>query len=120
MAGFVRCLGVPLPSRDSTPTIYRRNKGMGGTSRSDTDTLPNLLALDPIVHNGGPGSVHDRRIASEANGWLVPKLSVFVLSTIPAAVWVGPGLRRYVLLTDQGGYVEVTGVVPARMNEFGW
>lgn len=111
--------GWPL-DQDTFDAHHRRNKGMGGTYRLDTDTLPNLLALHPRVHNGGPGSVHDRRVASEANGWLVPKLSAFVLSTIPVAVWAGPGARRYVLLTDRGGYVDVTGVVPASMNEFGW
>lgn len=46
---------------------------MGGTSRLDTDDLDNLIALDPVVHNGGPASVHGRRTWSEERGYLLPK-----------------------------------------------
>lgn len=52
---------------------HRRNKGMGGTSRPNTDALYNLLALDPEIHNGGPQSVHGRREWAERNGFLIPK-----------------------------------------------
>lgn len=64
--------GLPLDP-DTFDAHHRRNKGMGGTSRPDTDTLPNLLALDPDVHNGGPDSVHGRRVWSHDRGYLIPK-----------------------------------------------
>lgn len=46
---------------------------MGGTYRLDTDTLVNLIALDPDVHNGGPASVHGRPAWSRERGYLLPK-----------------------------------------------
>lgn len=52
---------------------HRRNKGMGGTSRQDRDAIWNLLALDPVVHNGGPQSVHGRRKWAEDRGFMIPK-----------------------------------------------
>lgn len=70
--GFCEVSGIPLDP-DSFDAHHRRNKGMGGTGRLDTDTLPNLLALDPVVHNLGPNSVHGRRTWSDAKGYLVPK-----------------------------------------------
>lgn len=64
--------GQPL-DYDTFDMHHRRNKGMGGTSRDDVDELWNLLALDPVVHNGGPESVHGRRTWSHHRGYLVPK-----------------------------------------------
>lgn len=64
--------GVPLDP-DTFDVHHRRNKGMGGTSRPNVDALPNLLMTDPVVHNGGPQSVHGRRDWSEEFGYLVPK-----------------------------------------------
>lgn len=52
---------------------HRRNKGMGGTSRPDRDAVWNLLALDPVIHNGGPQSVHGRRKWAQDRGFLIPK-----------------------------------------------
>jgi hypothetical protein len=81
---------------------HRRNKGMGGTSRPDRDSLPNLLALDPLVHNGGPRSVHARRQAAQERGLLVPK-HVDEVITWPVELWSG----RWVLLTEDGRYLDV-------------
>lgn len=74
---------------------------MGGTSRPDTDTLSNLLALDPDVHNGGPLSVHGRRGWSEERGYLIPK-------DAPLAVEWPVLLReqRWVFLATSGRYVS--------------
>jgi len=98
--GLCEVSGKPLD-----PTTFdahhRRNKGMGGTYREDTDTLPNLLALDPIVHNGGPGSVHaDRNGVSGPRGWLVSKLSSEPLDLAPVLVALSPMIRQWVLLVD--------------------
>jgi hypothetical protein len=92
--------GKPLDI-DTFDAHHRRNKGMGGTSRPDTDTLPNLLALDPIVHNGGPGSVHADRPRSEAYGWLVPKLSTDALHMRRALLYTGGGWQ-WCLLAENG------------------
>jgi hypothetical protein len=70
--GLCEASGVPLDP-DTFDVHHRRNKGMGGTSRPDRDAVWNLLALDPLVHNGGPQSVHGRRKWAEDRGFLVPK-----------------------------------------------
>lgn len=70
--GRCEATGTPLDP-ETFDAHHRRNRGMGGTSRPDVDDLDNLLALDPIVHNGGPESVHARRPWSTARGYLVPK-----------------------------------------------
>lgn len=64
--------GQPLRLADFD-AHHRRNKGMGGTSRPDVHDVDNLLALSPVIHNGGPQSVHGRRRWSEARGYLIPK-----------------------------------------------
>lgn len=101
-ADFARCPGVPSVSRDSTPIIYRRNKGMGGTSRPDRDALSNLIALDPVVHNGCPQSVHARREWSDERGYLVPKHEERA-KDFPILL---RGVR-WVYLTDDGRYLPV-------------
>lgn len=75
---------------------------MGGTRRPWRDSLPNLIALDPIVHNGGPASVHGRRPWSEQRGYLIPKLSRVPPAVMP--VWLH-GVR-WVWLTEDGRYTE--------------
>jgi len=86
--------------RDTFDAHHRRNKGMGGTDRADRDALSNLLALDPIVHNGGPRSVHGRRTWSQPRGYLLSKLDP--LPAIVHPVWLH-GVR-WVWLTDDGRY----------------
>jgi hypothetical protein len=81
---------------------HRRNKGMGGTSRPDAHAPWNLLALHPVVHNGGPQSVHGRRTWSEERGYLVEKHH--------AAPQHRPVLlygRRWVLLREGAFYVAL-------------
>lgn len=80
---------------------------MGGTTRPDTDTLPNLLALDPVVHNGGPSSVHGNRVISEQWGWLLP-LDRGDPRIWPALVRTDGAPGRWVLLTPDGGYLHIT------------
>jgi hypothetical protein len=93
--------GTPLDF-ETFDAHRRRNKGMGGTSRLDTDLLSNLLALDPTVHNGGPGSVHaDRADVSGPRGWLVSKLSTEPLDRVPVLIAPSPSIRQWSLLVDQ-------------------
>lgn len=68
---------------------HRRNKGMGGTSRPGVDELWNLLALDPIVHNGGPNSVHAQREWAEIGGYLIPKHRSDAEVMLTPIVWHG-------------------------------
>lgn len=70
--GVCEVSGLPLDP-ETFDVHHRRNKGMGGTSRPDVDDVDNLLAVDPVIHNGGPQSVHGRRAWSERLGYLLPK-----------------------------------------------
>jgi hypothetical protein len=102
---WTRCAGLCEVSGrrldfDTFDLHHRRNKGMGGTSRLDTDTPPNLLALDPQVHNGGNGSVHAGRRRSEEYGWLIPKLSAEPLHMVPALLRTPAGWRWFLLAED--------------------
>lgn len=81
---------------------HRRPKGMGGSRLPDRDSLSNLLALDPLVHNGGPESVHARRGWAEEHGYLLPK------DTMRAVEWpVAVHQSRWVYLLADGRYVDV-------------
>lgn len=111
--GLCEVSGLSLGDLDGGWDLHhRRNKGMGGTLRPDTDTLPNLLAVLSEVHNSaginsGRGwprdlSVHGSRAWSSPRGYLVPKHVDH------------PGRRpvllhgvRWVWLTDEGGYRPV-------------
>lgn len=99
--GLCEVSGRALGERDGNrwECHHRRNKGMGGTSRGNTDWLSNLLALHPDVHNGGPRSVHGRRAWSQERGYLVPKHHDH-----PGQwpVWLRG--RHWVLLGEHGGY----------------
>jgi hypothetical protein len=88
--------------RGLTPTIYRRNKGMGGTSRDNRDCISNLLALDPQVHNGGPLSVHGRATWSRPRGYMVRKHVPY-----PADVEVLLRGASWVRLGEDGAYLPV-------------
>lgn len=91
---------------------HRRNKGMGGTTRANTDTLPNLLAVAPEVHNSagvnsGRGwphdlSIHGSRTWSAARGYLVPK-HVDDPGGWPVLLWGA----RWAWLTTGGAYRTV-------------
>jgi len=99
--GRCEATGVPLDP-DTFDVHHRVNKGMGGTRRPWRDDVTNLLALDPIAHNGGPGSVHANRPRSEARGYLLPKLLTYPPIVMP--IWLH-GVR-WVFLTGDGRYDE--------------
>jgi hypothetical protein len=99
--GLCEVSGQPLDP-DTFDAHHRRNKGMGGTSRLDTDTLPNLLALLPFVHNLSPDSVHGAPAASRAHGYLIGKDE-----NRPDLVPVLLHGRRWVLLGQTGGYIDL-------------
>jgi hypothetical protein len=99
--GRCEITGLPLgePDGDRWECHHRRNKGMGGTDRDNVDSLVNLLALTPRIHNGGPGSVHGNRRWAERYGYLIPK------HVSEPGMWPLKLLgRRWVLLTEVGGY----------------
>src|SRR3954462_15660128 len=90
-SGRCEVSGTPLDF-ETFDAHHRRNKGMGGTSRLDTDLLSNLLALDPTVHNGGPGSGHaDRNGVSGPRGWLGVEPATGPPGRPPAGPTGGPG-----------------------------
>lgn len=99
--GLCEVSGLPLDP-DTFDAHHRRNKGMGGTSRADRDALSNLIALDPVVHNGCPQSVHARREWSDERGYLVPKHEERA-KDFPILL---RGVR-WVYLTDDGRYLPV-------------
>ena len=68
--GYCEISGRPL-DQDTFDAHHRRLKGMGGTYRPLTDSLCNLLALDPEVHNGAPWSVHQAPTWSRPRGYLL-------------------------------------------------
>ena len=94
--------GLPL-DEETFDAHHRLNKGMGGTTRWFRDDLTNLLALDPIVHNGGPKSVHGQRPWSEQRGYLIPKLARYPPGIMP--VWLHG--TRWVHLTSDGRRLPV-------------
>jgi 5-methylcytosine-specific restriction protein A len=82
---------------------HRRLKGMGGTSREDTDLPGNLLALDPEVHNGAPWSVHQRTSWSRPRGYLL-STSVEIAAEEPL-LYRG---KTWMILDDEGSMGELT------------
>ena len=109
--GRCEITGAPLGPRgsDQWECHHRRNKGMGGTDRSNVDSLSNLIALTPAIHNGGPQSVHGRRGWSEDHGYLIPK------RIDEPGMWPMKLLgRRWVLLGDDGRYYPLPTGIPVR------
>jgi hypothetical protein len=94
--GLCEVSGLPLDF-DTFDAHHRRPKQMGGTYRPDTDTLPNLIALHPIVHNGNPASVHQAPSWSRPRGYLL-HANVDVLETMPM-LYRG---RHWVVLMPDG------------------
>jgi hypothetical protein len=83
---------------------HRRLKGMGGTNRADTHTLPNVLALTHRVHNLARPSVHLDPAWAKPRGYL--------LSTSTAHPGLHPVLlhgRLWVVLGMDGDYLDSTG-----------
>lgn len=94
--------GIPLDPL-SWDAHHRRNKGMGGTYRENTDTLPNLLVTHPLVHNLRPDSVHGNPAWSAPLGYLLSKNI-----ERPELVPVKLHGRAWVLLTADGGYLALS------------
>lgn len=105
--------GIPLDI-DTFDLHHRRPKGMGGTLRPDTDTLGNVLALHPDVHNGGPSSVHGRRGWSEERGYLLPQREALAARW---PVWLHG--QRWVILGAAGGYITLGHASPPGSAEPG-
>lgn len=101
--GVCELSGRPLPGGLDGPweAHHRRPKGMGGTSRPNTDTVGNLLALHPRVHNMAPDSVHLMPERARASGWLVSKHEDDPAS-IPVILWTG-----HVVLLGEEGYISL-------------
>jgi hypothetical protein len=99
-----RCVvtGCPLGGEDDDTwhLHHRRPFGMGGTSREDQDTLPNVIAVSEQVHRGIHGNPH----WSGPDGLLLPKQGE---RSDPAAVPVRTW-RGWVFLTVEGGYLPAS------------
>lgn len=104
--------GRPLDP-DTFDSHHRRLKGMGGTYRPLTDSLCNLLALDPQVHNGGPSSVHQNSVWSRPRGYL---LSAHVPDDAMAATPVLYRGKVWVILDEEGDF----GYFPERAQRHLW
>ncbi len=108
--GRCEITGVPL-QYDTFDAHHRRPKGMGGTTRGNRDNIECLLALDPIIHNGAPHSVHQDPQWSRPLGYLV---STYVDD--PGQVPVALLERYWVLLGTDGLYHPLPGgIVPPVM-----
>jgi len=79
---------------------HRRPRQMGGSKRRDTNGIENLLLLCRAHHE----FVEKYRTTAYNAGWLVAQ------SKSPAATPVRIWTRRWVLLTDDGGYRPVEDV----------
>lgn len=100
--GRCEVTGLPLDP-ETFDAHHRRNKGIGGTSRPDRDALSNLLALDPLVHNGHTltrRTVHGDPEWSRLGGYLLSNHGALPPAAQP--VWLH-GVR-WVWLTDDGEY----------------
>ena len=73
---------------------HRRPRGAGGTRRTDTNDISNLLLLDPSCH----AMVESERDGAYGGGWLVRQ------SADPATERVLIAGKWWVLLTPEGGY----------------
>jgi len=85
---------------------HRRLKGMGGTNRPATHTLPNVLALTHEIHNLATRSVHLDPAWSRPRGYLlrqdqIPRLEPILL--------LG---ARPVLLDLTGHYLDINRTWP--------
>jgi hypothetical protein len=99
--GFCEVTGVPL-DYDTFDRHHRRPKAMGGTYRADTDTLVNLIAVDPIVHNGHAASIH------QAPSWSRPRGYLLRQTDDPAEYPILRHGRTWVVLTVDGQAVELS------------
>lgn len=77
---------------------------MGGTSRPDVHTLPNVLALTHRAHNLGRPSAHLDPTWARARGYLV-SASVDHPGLVPVLLHG----RTLVILGEDGDYLDPTG-----------
>jgi hypothetical protein len=102
-AGYCEVSGIALDP-DTFDAHHRRNKGMGGTTRPDRDSLQNLIAVDPAVHNAaGPGarSIHGSKTWSQPRGYLLWQTQGPLLTPMHYRE------KQWVLLTADGDFIEV-------------
>lgn len=104
--------GRPLDP-DAFDAHHRRLKGMGGTYRPLTDSLCNLLALDPEVHNGAPWSVHQNSAWSRPRGYLMSSHVDDDAMACTAVLYRG---KDWVILDEDGDF----GVMPERAQRHLW
>lgn len=102
--GFCEISGMPLDF-ETFDAHHRRPKGNGGTYRPGTDTLPNLLALAPLVHNLHPRSVHGNPSWSRPRGYLLPKHLDDDAMRATAVLYRG---KTWVILDEDGDYGIMT------------
>jgi hypothetical protein len=108
--GYCEVSGIPLDF-ETFDAHHRRPKQMGGTYRLDTDTLVNLIALDPIVHNGSRNSVH------QAPGWSRPRGYLLHGNSQPVNQPLLLSGARWVRLRDDAAYERVDNVEAAELND---
>lgn len=91
--------GQPLGDQDGQTwhLHHRRPKGMGGTSRADEDTLPNVIAVTPAAHRG----IHAYPARSMPRGLLLSKAQPDP-AACPVRLW-----RGWVFLAVEGGYLPI-------------
>lgn len=95
---------------DTFDAHHRRPKGMGGSALADRDSVQNLLALDPAVHNPGPRSVHGNPTWSRPRGYLLRK------HRDPLGAPVLLRGQRWVLLGRDGRYYGLTAQLVDALN----
>lgn len=105
-----RCEITGAPLGDNWALHHRRPRGAGGTRRPDTHVASNVLALTHAVHNLATRSVHLDLAWSRPRGYLLGQWQVPRLEP----VWLLG--RRWVLLLDNGDYLEIEMAPPANQE----
>lgn len=82
-----RCGGALHGERGVDYSIqHRRARGMGGTSRPDTNAIQNGIALCGSATTGCHGHVEQNRVEARDNGWAIPQHADPLL--VPANHWL--------------------------------
>ncbi len=82
----VRCGGSCHGRRGVDWSVqHRRARGMGGSRREDTNSLPNLILLCGSATTGCHGWVESNRTAALPNGWALKSISD--PSRVPVLHW---------------------------------
>lgn len=96
------CEITGLPLGESWALHHRRVRGMGGSRRADTNTLPNVLAITHEVHNlrslPGHPAVHLDVAWARQHGYLISQ------AADPQKAPVEIAGQGWTLLTCDGGY----------------